>query len=258
MPTLTTPVQGLGRPAKDRPWRISRRPRHCDGQPSHRLIMKKSTRRDFLYIASAIVAAVGAAAALVPLVARMVPTLRRSPPAARSISTLARSRKATRSSFAGGSGRSSCYHRTKQTLDDAVEGDDRTIGRPEFGADAAAALCRPIGTARSSPNSASWSASAPISLHPAVLSGPERQRAGGQLARRLFLPVPRLEIDPAGRVYLGMPAPYNLPVPPIASSTPRRCASARMVASARRPGTSTRSASFEAASAKVLSRRHQP
>jgi len=34
------------------------------------------------------------------------------------------------------------------------------------------------------------------------------------LAWWLFLPVPRLQYDLAGRVFSSVPAPYNLPVPP--------------------------------------------
>ena len=51
-------------------------------------------------------------------------------------------------------------------------------------------------------------------LHSAVLPGPERDFAGGQLDRRIFLPRHPSKYDAAGRVYSGVPAPYNLPAPP--------------------------------------------
>ena len=78
------------------------------------------------------------------------------------------------------------------------------------------------------PPSSWWSASARTSA--ARRRSPRRGARGpsGGLARRLLLPVPRLALRLAGRVYKNKPAPDNLPVPPYKFlSATRRSSSAK-------------------------------
>ena len=51
-------------------------------------------------------------------------------------------------------------------------------------------------------------------LHPAVLSGAEPTTPVANWLGGYFCPCHGSKYDAAGRVYSGVPAPYNLPVPP--------------------------------------------
>jgi ubiquinol-cytochrome c reductase iron-sulfur subunit len=175
----------------------------------------EATRRDFLYIATATVGAVGAAAALVPLIDQMNPdasTLAAGGPVDLDLSKVDEGaqiviRWRQRPVFV--------FHRSKQTLDsmqssqmvsllsDPDSGQmqqppyatnwHRSI-KPEFGV--VIGICTHLGCIPlffPSP-----SATVPVSNWP-----------GGY-----FCPCHGSKYDPAGRVFSGVPAPYNLPVPP--------------------------------------------
>ncbi len=175
----------------------------------------EGTRRDFLYIATATVGAVGAAAALAPLIDQMNPdasTLAAGGPVDLDLSKVDEGaqiviRWRQRPVFV--------FHRSKQTLDSmqssqmiALLSDPdsgqmqqppyatnwhRSI-KPEFGI--VIGICTHLGCIPlffPSP-----SATVPVSNWP-----------GGY-----FCPCHGSKYDPAGRVFSGVPAPYNLPVPP--------------------------------------------
>src|SRR5271170_5105597 len=173
------------------------------------------SRRDFLYIATAAMGAVGAAAALAPLIDQMNPdasTLAAGGPVDLDLSKVDEGaqiviRWRQRPVFV--------FHRSKQTLDSmqssqmiALLSDPdsgqmqqppyatnwhRSI-KPEFGI--VIGICTHLGCIPlffPSP-----SATVPVSNWP-----------GGY-----FCPCHGSKYDPAGRVFSGVPAPYNLPVPP--------------------------------------------
>jgi ubiquinol-cytochrome c reductase iron-sulfur subunit len=175
----------------------------------------EGTRRDFLFIATATVGAVGAAAALVPLVDQMNPdasTLAAGGPVDLDLTKVDEGAQVVvrwrqRPVFV--------FHRSKQTLDsmqssqmisllsDPDSGQmqqppyaanwHRSI-KPEFGV--VIGICTHLGCIPlfyPSP-----SATVPVSNWP-----------GGY-----FCPCHGSKYDPAGRVFSGVPAPYNLPVPP--------------------------------------------
>jgi ubiquinol-cytochrome c reductase iron-sulfur subunit len=175
----------------------------------------EGTRRDFLYIATATVGAIGAAAALVPLVDQMNPdasTLAAGGPVDLDLTKVDEGaqiviRWRQRPIFV--------FHRPKQTLDSMQSGQmtallsdpdssepqqppyatnwHRSI-KPEFGI--VVGICTHLGCIPlfyPSP-----SATVPVSNWP-----------GGY-----FCPCHGSKYDPAGRVFSGVPAPYNLPVPP--------------------------------------------
>ena len=206
----------------------------------------EATRRDFLFIATATVGAVGAAATLVPLIDQMNPdasTLAAGGPVDLDVSKIEENsqvmiRWRERPIFV--------FHRSKQTLD-SMQSQQMVslLVRSEFRAAAAAALCRQLASLAQAGIRHPGRHLHPSRLHPAVLSDAERHDAGHQLAGRLFLPLPRLEIR-SGRPRL-LRACRRRTIcrcRPTASSTPRRCASARTIR-ARRPGISIRSASSE-------------
>jgi ubiquinol-cytochrome c reductase iron-sulfur subunit len=174
-----------------------------------------ATRRDFLYIATAAVGAVGAAAALVPLVAQMNPdasTLAAGGPVDLDISKIEEGaqiviRWRQRPIFV--------FRRSQKTLQ-AMQSSQMTSllsdpnseqmqqppyatnwhrsVKPEFGI--VVGICTHLGCIPMFyPNA---SATTPVSNWP-----------GGY-----FCPCHGSKYDPAGRVFSGVPAPYNLPVPP--------------------------------------------
>ena len=174
-----------------------------------------ATRRDFLYIATTAVGAVGAAAALIPLVAQMNPdasTLAAGGPVDLDISKIPEGQQVVirwrqRPVFV--------FHRTQRILDTmqssqmtALLSDPnseqmqqppyatnwhRSV-KPEFGI--VVGICTHLGCIPMFyPNA---SATTPVSNWP-----------GGY-----FCPCHGSKYDPAGRVFSGVPAPYNLPVPP--------------------------------------------
>ncbi|MGA2892252.1 MAG: ubiquinol-cytochrome c reductase iron-sulfur subunit [Xanthobacteraceae bacterium] len=175
----------------------------------------EASRRDFLYIATATVAGVGAAAALVPLVAQMNPdasTLAAGGPVDLDVSKIPEGQQVVvrwrqRPVFV--------FHRSKQILDTmqssqmiALLSDPnseqtqqppyatnwhRSI-KPEFGI--VVGICTHLGCI-------------PLFYPQANATAPVTNWLGGY-----FCPCHGSKYDPAGRVYSGVPAPYNLPVPP--------------------------------------------
>ena len=175
----------------------------------------EASRRDFLYIATATVGLVGAAAALVPLVAQMNPdasTLAAGGPVELDVSKIAENQQIVirwrqRPIFV--------FRRSKQILEAMQSAHMRSLLadpdsdqtqqppyatnwhrsiKPEFGI--LVGICTHLGCIPlfyPTP-----SATAPVSNWP-----------GGY-----FCPCHGSKYDPAGRVFNGVPAPYNLPVPP--------------------------------------------
>jgi ubiquinol-cytochrome c reductase iron-sulfur subunit len=175
----------------------------------------EATRRDFLYIATAMVGAVGAASLLVPLVDQMNPdasTLAAGGPVDLDVSKIPEGgqvvvRWRQRPIFV--------FHRAKSTLDSMqtpqmtgllsdpnseqlqqppyADNWHRSV-KPEYGV--LVGICTHLGCIPLFyPNP---SATAPVENWP-----------GGY-----FCPCHGSKYDPAGRVFSGVPAPYNLPVPP--------------------------------------------
>jgi ubiquinol-cytochrome c reductase iron-sulfur subunit len=174
-----------------------------------------ATRRDFLYIATAAVGAVGAAAALVPLIAQMNPdasTLAAGGPVDLDISKIAEGQQVVirwrqRPIFV--------FRRGKQILD-AMQSTQMTALladpnseqtqqppyatnwhrsiKPEFGI--LVGICTHLGCI-------------PLFYPTASATTPVANWPGGY-----FCPCHGSKYDPAGRVFSGVPAPYNLPVPP--------------------------------------------
>ena len=173
------------------------------------------TRRDFLYIATAMVGAVGAAAVLAPLVDQMNPdasTLAAGGPVDLDISKIGEGQQIVvrwrqQPIFV--------FRRSKQTLD-AMEGKQLTSQLADPSSDQ---LQQP-------PYATNWHRSLKPEL--GVLVGicthlgciplfypnaSETTPVSGWLGG-YFCPCHGSKYDPAGRVFSGVPAPYNLPVPP--------------------------------------------
>ena len=175
----------------------------------------EGTRRDFLYIATGTVAAVGAAAVLVPLIAQMNPdasTLAAGGPVDLDVSKIEAGQQVVvrwreRPIFV--------FRRTPETL--------KTLEDPKL----LSQLSDPSSQQMQQPP---YATNATRSLKPeyGVLVGicthlgcipmfypspsatvPVTNWLGGY-----FCPCHGSKYDPAGRVYSGVPGPYNLPVPP--------------------------------------------
>jgi len=173
------------------------------------------SRRDFLYIASATVAAVGAAATLVPLIDQMNPdasTLAAGGPIDVDVSKIGEGsqivvRWRERPIW--------IYHRSKQTLDMLQNQKDisrlsdpnseqmqqppyaqnwHRSAKPEFGV--LVGICTHLGCI------------------PLFYPNPSQTTPVADWIGGYFCPCHGSKYDPAGRVYSGVPAPYNLPVPP--------------------------------------------
>ncbi|MFZ3359623.1 MAG: ubiquinol-cytochrome c reductase iron-sulfur subunit [Xanthobacteraceae bacterium] len=174
-----------------------------------------ATRRDFLLIATATVGAVGAAAALVPLIDQMNPdasTLAAGGPVDLDVSKIEEGsqvmiRWRQRPIFV--------FHRSKQTLESMqsqqmisllsdpnseqtqqppyAENWHRSI-KPEYGI--LVGICTHLGCI-------------PLFYPTPSANTPVSNWPGGY-----FCPCHGSKYDPAGRVFSGVPAPYNLPVPP--------------------------------------------
>ena len=172
-------------------------------------------RRDFLYIASATVAAVGAAATLVPLIDQMNPdasTLAAGGPVDVDVSKIEEGsqivvRWRERPIW--------IYHRSKQTLDMLQNQKDtsrlsdpnseqmqqppyatnwhRSV-KPEYGV--LVGICTHLGCI------------------PLFYPNPSQTTPVSDWIGGYFCPCHGSKYDAAGRVYSGVPAPYNLPVPP--------------------------------------------
>jgi ubiquinol-cytochrome c reductase iron-sulfur subunit len=173
------------------------------------------SRRDFLYIATAAAGAVGAAAILVPLIDQMNPdasTLAAGGPVELDVSKVAEGAQIViywrqRPIFV--------FHRSKKTLD-AMQSQQMTSllsdpnsqqtqqppyatnwhrsVKPEFGV--VVGICTHLGCI-------------PLFYPDASKTTPVPDWPGGY-----FCPCHGSKYDPAGRVWSGVPAPYNLPVPP--------------------------------------------
>ena len=173
------------------------------------------SRRDFLYIASATVAAVGAAATLVPLIDQMNPdasTLAAGGPIDVDVSKIGEGsqivvRWRERPIW--------IYHRSKQTLDMLQNQKDTSrlsdpnseqmqqppyaqnwhrSAKPEFGV--LVGICTHLGCI------------------PLFYPNPSQTTPVSDWIGGYFCPCHGSKYDAAGRVYSGVPAPYNLPVPP--------------------------------------------
>jgi ubiquinol-cytochrome c reductase iron-sulfur subunit len=175
----------------------------------------EGTRRDFLYIATAMVGAVGAAAALVPLIDQMNPdssTLAAGGPVDLDITKIQEGQQVViywrqRPIFV--------FRRSQQTLQsmqssqmiallsdpDSAQTQQppyatnwhRSV-KPEFGV--LVGICTHLGCI-------------PLFYPTASATTPVTSWPGGY-----FCPCHGSKYDPAGRVFSGVPAPYNLPVPP--------------------------------------------
>jgi ubiquinol-cytochrome c reductase iron-sulfur subunit len=173
------------------------------------------SRRDFLYIATATVGAVGALAALVPLVDQMNPdasTLAAGGPVDVDVSKIAEGaqimvRWRERPIW--------IYHRSQQALQMLQSAQDTSLLadpnseqaqqapyatnwhrslKPEFGV--LVGICTHLGCI-------------PLFYPNPSATSPVANWIGGY-----FCPCHGSKYDAAGRVYSGVPAPYNLPVPP--------------------------------------------
>jgi ubiquinol-cytochrome c reductase iron-sulfur subunit len=175
----------------------------------------EGTRRDFLYIATAMVGAVGAAAALVPLIDQMNPdssTLAAGGPVDLDITKIQEGQQVViywrqRPIFV--------FRRSQQTLQsmqssqmiallsdpDSAQTQQppyatnwhRSV-KPEFSV--LVGICTHLGCI-------------PLFYPTASATTPVTSWPGGY-----FCPCHGSKYDPAGRVFSGVPAPYNLPVPP--------------------------------------------
>jgi ubiquinol-cytochrome c reductase iron-sulfur subunit len=173
------------------------------------------SRRDFLYIATGMVGAVGAAAFLVPLVAQMNPdasTLAAGGPVDVDVSKIAEGaqimvRWRERPIW--------IYHRSKQALDMLQSSQDSSL------------LADPNSeNAQQAPYATNWHRSIKpeygvlvgICTHlgciPLFYPNPSPATPVANWIGGYFCPCHGSKYDAAGRVYSGVPAPYNLPVPP--------------------------------------------
>ena len=157
----------------------------------------KASRRDFLYVATAAFGAVGAVASLIPMISQMNPdasTLAAGGPVDLDLSNVAPGQQVvlrwrTRPVFV--------THRTPQAVElqqpDYVANWHRSV-KPEFGV--VVGICTHLGCI-------------PLFEPDPNPTSPAPNWPGGY-----FCPCHGSKYDLAGRVYNGVPAPYNLPVPP--------------------------------------------
>ncbi len=176
---------------------------------------EEPSRRDFLYIATGTVAAVGAVAALVPMVSQMNPdasTLAAGGPVDLDISKIEPGQQVVvrwreRPVFV--------FHRTPETL--------KTLQDPKL----IAVLSDPNSQqVQQAPYATNWHRSIKpefgvlvgICTHlgciPLFYPQPNATTPVADWPGGYFCPCHGSKYDPAGRVFSGVPAPYNLPVPP--------------------------------------------
>jgi len=175
----------------------------------------EGTRRDFLYIATAMVGAVGAAATLVPLIDQMNPdasTLAAGGPVDLDISKVAEGQQIVirwrqRPIFV--------FRRSKETLQgmqsiqmisQLSDPNSEQLQQPPYATNwhrsikpelgVLVGICTHLGCI-------------PLFYPTASATTPVANWLGGY-----FCPCHGSKYDPAGRVFSGVPAPYNLPVPP--------------------------------------------
>ena len=156
------------------------------------------SRRDFLYIATGAVAAVGGVAALVPLIDQMNPdasTLAAGGPVDVDVSKIEEGAQIVvywrqRPIF--------IFHRGKQTLEALQSKDDLAL------------LADPNSSqVQQAPYATNWHRSIKPEISVLVGICTHLGCPGGY-----FCPCHGSKYDAAGRVFSGVPAPYNLPVPP--------------------------------------------
>jgi ubiquinol-cytochrome c reductase iron-sulfur subunit len=186
-----------------------------DSSPPASHTVSGGTRRDFLYIATATVGAVGAAASLIPLIDQMNPdaaTLAAGGPVEFDVSKLSPGQQAVvrwrnRPIFVtrrtdrvlkslqspGVIGRLSDPQSDEMQQPDYAKNWHRSI-QPEYGV--LVGICTHLGCI-------------PKFFPQANATQPTANWPGGY-----FCPCHGSKYDLAGRVYSGVPAPYNLPVPP--------------------------------------------
>ncbi len=176
---------------------------------------EEPSRRDFLYIATGTVAAVGAVATLVPLVNQMNPdasTLAAGGPVDLDVSKIEPGQQVVvrwreRPVFV--------FHRTPETL--------KTLQDPKL----IAVLSDPNSQqVQQAPYATNWHRSIKpefgvlvgICTHlgciPLFYPQPNATTPVADWPGGYFCPCHGSKYDPAGRVFSGVPAPYNLPVPP--------------------------------------------
>jgi len=175
----------------------------------------ETTRRDFLYIATATVGAIGAAATLVPLIDQMNPdasTLAAGGPVDLDISKVAEGQQIVirwrqRPIFV--------FRRSKETLQgmqsiqmisQLSDPNSEQLQQPPYATNwhrsikpelgVLVGICTHLGCI-------------PLFYPTASATTPVANLLGGY-----FCPCHGSKYDPAGRVFSGVPAPYNLPVPP--------------------------------------------
>lgn len=175
----------------------------------------EGTRRDFLYIATATVAAVGAAAVLVPLIAQMNPdasTLAAGGPVDLDVSKIAPGQQVVirwreRPIFV--------FHRTPETLQtlqdpkllsQLSDPNSREIQQPPYATNATRSIKPEFGVLV---GICTHLGCIPMFYPQPNAATPVTNWLGGY-----FCPCHGSKYDPAGRVFSGVPAPYNLPVPP--------------------------------------------
>jgi ubiquinol-cytochrome c reductase iron-sulfur subunit len=175
---------------------------------------EEPSRRDFLFIATGAAGAVGAAAALVPLIDQMNPdasTLAAGGPVDVDVSKIAEGAQIVvywrqRPVFV--------FHRSKQTLDALQSSQDVAL------------LSDPNSTVmQQPPYAANWHRSVKpeygvvigICTHlgciPLFYPNPSATQPVANWPGGYFCPCHGSKYDGAGRVFSGVPAPYNLPVP---------------------------------------------
>ncbi len=176
---------------------------------------EEPSRRDFLYIATGTVAAVGAVAALVPLIAQMNPdasTLAAGGPVDLDVSKIEAGQQVVirwreRPIFV--------FHRSPETI--------KSLQDPKM----VALLSDPNSEQmQQAPYAANWHRSLKpeygilvgICTHlgciPMFYPQPSSTSPVANWPGGYFCPCHGSKYDPAGRVFSGVPAPYNLPVPP--------------------------------------------
>jgi len=181
---------------------------------------EEPSRRDFLYIATGTVAAVGAVATLVPMVSQMNPdasTLAAGGPVDLDISKIEPGQQVVvrwreRPVFV--------FHRTPETL--------KTLQDPKLIAVLADANSQQV---QQAPYATNWHRSIKpefgvlvgICTHlgciPLFYPQPNATTPVADWPGGYFCPCHGSKYDPAGRVFSGVPAPYNLPVPPYTFSS---------------------------------------
>jgi ubiquinol-cytochrome c reductase iron-sulfur subunit len=157
------------------------------------------TRRDFLFIATATVGAVGAAAALVPLVDQMNPdasTLAAGGPVDLDVSKIAEGAQVMILQSMQSPQMISLLAdpNSDQTQQPPYANNWHRSLKPEFGV--LVGICTHLGCI-------------PLFYPTPSATSPVTNWPGGY-----FCPCHGSKYDPAGRVFSGVPAPYNLPVPP--------------------------------------------